>query len=167
MNPDLSRSVWHTAISFDSQDEARLQANPQLMQQVASDYVQGMGLDQSQVRGNPSPGHRPQPFSHHCQSGGQRRANRQRQPQLQPARRNYYAKSSNAINSRPCRSRTSGSRLTTSPKPTAVASSLRDQVRASLSRCVDSRELRDELSRHGIRLIVNQGEQGQTRGAEF
>ena len=87
MNPDLSRSVWHTAISFDVQDEARLVANPQLMQQVASEYVQGMGLDQSQYVVIRHRGHRPQPFSHHCQPGGQRRANRQRQPQLQPLRK--------------------------------------------------------------------------------
>ena len=48
MNSELSRSVWHTAISFDPQDEARLKANPQLVESVAKDYLQGMDLGQTQ-----------------------------------------------------------------------------------------------------------------------
>ena len=166
MNPDLSRSVWHTAISFDSQDEARLQANPQLMQQVASDYVQGMGLDQSQyvvIR------HRDTDHSHFHII-----ANRVASDGQTVSDSHNYSRSEKLLRQieqrhqlTPMQEQDQRQQINHLPEADRSRIELRDQVRASLSRCVDSRELRDELSRHGIRLIVNQGEQGQTRGLSF
>jgi hypothetical protein len=46
LNPDLGRAVWHTSVSFNPDDRAKLTNEKMLA--VAQDYVQGMGLDQTQ-----------------------------------------------------------------------------------------------------------------------
>lgn len=46
LNPDLGRAVWHTSVSFNPDDAAKLTNEKMLA--VAQDYVQGMGLDQTQ-----------------------------------------------------------------------------------------------------------------------
>jgi len=46
LNPDLGRAVWHTSVSFNPDDVAKLTNEKMLA--VAQDYVQGMGLDQTQ-----------------------------------------------------------------------------------------------------------------------
>ena len=46
LNPDLGRAVWHTSVSFNPDDAAKL--TNETMLAVAQDYVQGMGLDQTQ-----------------------------------------------------------------------------------------------------------------------
>ena len=46
LNPDLSRAVWHTSVSFNPDDRAKLTNEKMLA--VAQDYVKGMGLDQTQ-----------------------------------------------------------------------------------------------------------------------
>jgi len=161
MNPDLSRSVWHTAISFDPQDEARLLVNPQLMQQVASEYVQGMGLDKSQyvvIR------HRDTDHSHFHII-----ANRVASDGQTVSDSHNYSRSEKLLRQieqrhqlTPMQEQDQRLKIEHLPESDRSRIELRDQVRASLSRCVDSRELREDLSRHGIRLIVNKGEQGQT-----
>jgi hypothetical protein len=166
MNPDLSRSVWHTAISFDPQDETRLRANPQLMQQVASDYLNGMGLDQSQyvvIR------HRDTDHSHfhiianRVASDGQTVSDSHNYSRSEKLLRQIEQKHQLT----PMQEQSHRQKIDHLPEGDRSRIELRDQVRASLSRCADSRELREELSRHGIRLIVNKGEQGQTRGLTF
>jgi len=166
MNPDLSRSVWHTAISFDPQDEARLLANPQLMQQVASEYVQGMGLDQSQyvvIR------HRDTDHSHFHII-----ANRVASDGQTVSDSHNYSRSEKLLRQieqrhqlTPMQEQDQRLKIEHLPESDRSRIELRDQVRASLNRCVDSRELREDLNRHGIRLIINKGEQGQTRGLSF
>lgn len=46
LNPDLGRAVWHTSVSFNPDDTAKLTNEKMLA--VAQDYVTGMGLDQTQ-----------------------------------------------------------------------------------------------------------------------
>ncbi|MCX6212777.1 relaxase/mobilization nuclease domain-containing protein [Spirosoma sp.] len=46
LNPDLGRAVWHTSVSFNPDDAAKLTNEKMLA--VAQDYVTGMGLDQTQ-----------------------------------------------------------------------------------------------------------------------
>jgi hypothetical protein len=46
LNPDLGRAVWHTSVSFNPDDAAKL--TNETMLAVAQDYVKGMGLDQTQ-----------------------------------------------------------------------------------------------------------------------
>lgn len=46
LNPDLGRAVWHTSVSFNPDDAAKLTNEKMLA--VAQDYVRGMGLDQTQ-----------------------------------------------------------------------------------------------------------------------
>ena len=46
LNPDLGRAVWHTSVSFNPDDAAKLTNEKMLA--VAQDYVKGMGLDQTQ-----------------------------------------------------------------------------------------------------------------------
>jgi len=46
LNPDLGKAVWHTSISFNPDDAAKLTSEKMLA--VAQDYLQGMGLDQTQ-----------------------------------------------------------------------------------------------------------------------
>ena len=166
MNPDLSRSVWHTAISFDPQDEARLRADPQLMHQVASEYLKGMGLAQSQyvvIR------HRDTAHAHfhivanrvandgqtvsdgHNYSRSEKLLRQiERQYQLTPM--NEQAQRQNVENL-PDRDR---SRI-----------EIRDQVRESLSRSTSGQELREDLARHHIAMMVNRDKAGQPRGISF
>lgn len=166
LNPDLSRSVWHTAISFDPQDEARLQANPQLMQQVASDYIEGMGLDQSQYVVIQ---HRDTDHSHfhiianRVASDGQTVSDSHNYSRSEKLLRQIEQKHRLTL----MKEQSKRQQLENVPQSDRSRIEMRDQVRASLSQCADSRELREELSQHGIRLIVNKGEQGQTRGLTF
>ena len=166
MNPDLSRSVWHTAISFDVQDEARLVANPQLMQEVASDYIKGMGLDQSQYVVIQ---HRDTDHSHFHII-----ANRVASDGQTVSDSHNYSRSEKLLRQieqrhqlTPMQEQDRRQKIEHLPQSDRSRIELRDQVRASLSRCTDSRELREDLSQHSIRLIVNKGEQGQTRGLSF
>lgn len=46
LNPDLGRAVWHTSVSFNPDDAAKLTNEKMLA--VAQDYLKGMGLDQTQ-----------------------------------------------------------------------------------------------------------------------
>ena len=46
LNPDLGRAVWHTSVSFNPDDTAKLTNEKMLA--VAQDYLKGMGLDQTQ-----------------------------------------------------------------------------------------------------------------------
>ena len=166
MNPDLSRSVWHTAISFDVQDEARLQAKPQLMQEVASDYIKGMGLDQSQYVVIQ---HRDTDHSHFHII-----ANRVASDGHTVSDSHNYSRSEKLLRQieqlhqlTPMQEQNKRQKIEHLPESDRSRIELRDQVRDSLSRSTTSRELREELSRHSIRLIVNKGEQGQTRGLSF
>lgn len=166
MNPDLSRSVWHTAISFDPKDEARLRTDPQLMQKVASDYLKGMGLDQSQyvvIR------HRDTAHAHfhivanrvandgqtvsdgHNFSRSEKLLRQiERQYQLTPMKEQAQRQS---LDNLPDRDR---SRI-----------EIRDQVRESLSRSTSGQELRKDLARYNISMIVNRDQAGQPRGISF
>ena len=166
MNPDLSRSVWHTAVSFDPKDEARLQADPQLMAQVARAYLTGMGLDQSQyaVIRHDDTGHSHfHIIANRVANNGQTVSDGhnysrsetllrqiERQYQLTPMTEQAQRLS---VENLPNRDR---SRI-----------EIRDQVRASLSRSVNSQELRADLARQGIAMIVNRDGAGQPRGISF
>jgi len=166
MNSDLSRSVWHTAISFDPQDEARLVANPQLMAQVASDYVQGMGLDQSQyvvIR------HRDTDHSHFHII-----ANRVASDGQTVSDSHNYSRSEKLLRQieqrhqlTPMQEQDQRLKIEHLPASDRHRIQLRDQVRQSLSRSTTSQELGADLARQGVRLIVNRGEGGQTRGLSF
>lgn len=46
LNPNLVQAVWHTSLSFNPDDAARLDS--ELMGRIAEDYVRKMGLDQTQ-----------------------------------------------------------------------------------------------------------------------
>jgi hypothetical protein len=166
MNPDLSRSVWHTAISFNPQDEARLQTNPQLMHKVASDYLKGMGLDQSQyvvIR------HRDTAHAHfHIV------ANRVANDGQTVSDSHNYSRSEALLRQieqqyqlTPMNEQAQRQSLDNLPDRDCSRIEMRDQVRKSLSRSASGQELRADLARQGINMIVNRGQDGQPRGISF
>jgi hypothetical protein len=166
MNPDLSRSVWHTAISFDPQDEVRLRANPQLMQSVAIDYLRGMGLDQSQYAVIE---HRDTGHSHfhiianRVANDGQTVSdshNYSRSEQLLRQIEHKYALT-------PMNEQAQRKSLENVPERDRERLAMRDQVRESLIRSASGQELRDDLARHKISMIVNRDKAGQPRGISF
>ena len=166
MNPDLSRSVWHTAISFDPQDETRLRANPQLVQQVASEYLKGMGLDGSQyvvIR------HRDTDHSHfhiianRVASDGQTISDSHNYSRSEKLLRQIEQKHGLT----PMQEQAHRLRVEHLPDRDHSRIQMRDQVRASLSRSASGAELREDLSRHGITMLVNRNQAGQPRGISF
>lgn len=166
MNPHLSRSVWHTAISFDPQDEARLQAHPQLMRQVAGDYLKGMGLDQSQyvvIR------HRDTPHTHfhivanRVASDGQTVSDSHNFSRSETLLRQIEEK----YGLTPMNEQAQRLSLEKLPERDRARIAIRDQVRASLSRSASGTELREDLARHGITMVINRDKAGQPRGISF
>ena len=166
MNPDLSRSVWHTAISFDPQDEARLRANPQLMQSVASDYLKGMGLDQSQYAVIV---HRDTGHSHfhiianRVANDGQTVSdshNFSRSETLLRQIEQHYGLT-------PMQEQAQRLNVENLPDRDRSRIEIRDQVRDSLSRSTTGQELREDLARHHITMIINRDKAGQPRGISF
>lgn len=166
LNPDLSRSVWHTAISFDPQDEARLRANPQLMQSVASDYLRGMGLDQSQYAVIE---HRDTGHSHfhiianRVANDGQTVSDSHNFSRSETLLRQIEQK----YELTPMNEQAQRKSLENVPERDRERLAMRDQVRESLSRSASSQELRDDLARHHISMIVNRDKAGQPRGISF
>lgn len=166
MNPDLSRSVWHTAISFDPRDEARLQSQPQLMQEVASEYLKGMGLDQSQYV---VIHHRDTPHTHfHIV------ANRVANDGQTVSDSHNFSRSETLLRQieekyglTPMNEQAQRLSLEKLPERDRDRIAMRDQVRISLSRSASGIELREDLARHGITMIVNRDKTGQARGISF
>jgi hypothetical protein len=166
MNPDLSRSVWHTAVSFDPKDEARLRADPQLMHKVASAYLVGMGLSQSQyvvIRHTDTAHAHFHIVANRVANDGQTVSDghnysrsetllRQIEQQYQLTPMNEQAQRQ-GLENLPDRDR---SRI-----------EIRDQVRASLSRSANDDELRADLASYQITMIVNRDRAGQPRGYSF
>ena len=166
MNPELSRSVWHTSISFDPQDNARLLTSPQLMHQVAGDYLQGMGLDGSQyvVVEHQDTDHRHlHIIANRVRNDGKTVSdglNYQRQTKLMRQIETKY-------NLTPLIEEQQRQRLENVPERDRSRLTIRDQVRTCLSRSTNSKELQAELARHSIRMIVNKTGDGVTRGLSF
>jgi len=166
MNPDLTRSVWHTAVSFSPQDEARLQTNPELMKQVAGDYLRGMGLDGSQyvvIR------HRDTDHSHfhiianRVANDGQTVSdshNFSRSEQLSRQLEEKYGLT-------PMIEQERRQRLEKLPERDRQRIEMRDQVRACVKVARSGQQLQAELSRHGIRMLINRDRVGQARGVSF
>ena len=166
MNPDLSRSVWHTAVSFDPKDEARLQADPQLMQAVARDYLRGMGLDQSQyaVIRHDDTGH-----SHFHII-----ANRVANDGQTVSDGHNYSRSETLLRQierqyqlTPMNEQAQRQSLENLPDRDRSRIEIRDQVRDCLSRSTTDEELQADLAHHQITLIVNRDQAGQPRGYSF
>lgn len=166
MNPDLSRSVWHTAVSFDPQDEARLQADPQLMHKVASAYLTGMGLDQSQyvvIR------HRDTTHAHfHIV------ANRVANDGQTVSDSHNFSRSEKLLRQieqtyqlTPMKEQAQRQSLDKLPDRDRSRIEIRDQVRESMSRSASGQELREDLARYNISMIVNRDKAGQPRGISF
>ena len=166
MNPDLSRSVWHTAVSFDPKDEARLQADPQLIAQVARAYLTGMGLDQSQyaVIRHDDTGHSHfHIIANRVANNGQTVSDghnySRSETLLRQIERTYQLT--------PMIEQAQRQRVENLPDRDRSRIEMRDQVRASLSRSVSGPELRADLARQGITMIVNRDGAGQPRGVSF
>lgn len=166
MNPDLSRSVWHTAVSFSPQDEARLQTNPDLMKQVASDYLKGMGLDQSQyvvIR------HRDTEHTHfHIV------ANRVTNTGQTVSDSHNYSRSETLLRQieqkyqlTPMMEQGQRQSLEKVPQRDRQRIELRELVRQGVSHSTNGEELRQHLSQQGIRMLINRDSAGQPRGVTF
>ncbi len=166
LNSELSRSVWHTAISFDPQDEARLKANPQLVQSVAMDYLAGMGLKQSQcvvIR------HQDTEHSHFHII-----ANRVGDDGQTVSDSHNYSRSQKLLREieqrhqlTPMQEQGKRAKIDHLPERDRERLEMRDQVRASLSRSATGQELRADLGQRGITMIVNKDQAGQPRGVSF
>jgi hypothetical protein len=166
MNPDLSRSVWHTAVSFNPQDEARLQAHPQLMQQVASAYLKGMGLAQTQyvVIRHTDTGHSHfHIIANRVDNQGQTVSDSHNYSRSETLLRQIEAK----YQLTPMSEQAQRQSLEKLPERDRSRIEMRDQVRESLSRSTTGGELREDLARHGITMIVNRDQVGQPRGVSF
>jgi len=166
MNPELSRSVWHTAISFDPQDEARLKTNPGLVQSVAKDYLTGMGLDQTQhvvIR------HRDTEHSHfhiianRVGDDGQAISDSHNYKRSQKLLREIEQRHQLT----PMQEQGQRAKIDHLPEGDRQRIEMRDQVRASLSRSTTGQELRADLGQRGITMIVNKDQAGQPRGVSF
>lgn len=166
MNPDLTRSVWHTALSFSPQDEVKLQAHPELMKQVASDYLKGMGLDQSQyvvIR------HRDTDHSHvHLI------ANRVLTDGQTVSDSHNFSRSETLLRQlettyglTPMIEQERRQSLKNVPERDRQRIEMRDQVRACVKVASSGQELQTQLSRHGIRMAINRDSAGQPRGVTF
>lgn len=166
MNPDLSRSVWHTAVSFSPQDEARLTADPGLMAQVATDYLAGMQLADSQyvvIR------HRDTGHSHfhivanRVANDGQTVGDGHNFSRSETLLREIEAK----YELTPMIEQAQRQSLKRVPDRDRQRIALRDQVRTCLRESTTPGELSRQLGEHGVRMIVNQGQDGQPRGITF
>lgn len=166
MNPELNRSVWHTAISFAPQDNARLLTSPQLMQQVAGEYLKGMGLEASQyvVVEHQDTDHRHlHIIANRVGSDGKAISdgnNYHRQTKLMRQIETKYGLT-------PLIEQQQRQSLKNVPEHDRSRLTIRDQVRTCLSRSTNSKELQTELARHSIRLIVNKTGEGVARGLSF
>ena len=136
------------------------------MVQVASEYVQDMGLDQSQyvvIR------HRDTDHSHFHII-----ANRVASDGQTISDSHNYSRSEKLLRQieqrhqlTPMQEQDRRLKIEHLPESDRQRIQLRDQVRASLSRSTTSQEFGADLARQGVRLIVNRGEGGQTRGLSF
>jgi hypothetical protein len=166
LNPELSRSVWHTAVSFDPQDEARLKREPELMQAVATDYLKGMGLDQSQyvviqhydtdhthfhIIANrvANDGHTVSD-SHNFSRSEKLLREIEQQRSLTLMKEQSYRLGIEHL-----------------PQSDRHRLEMRNDVRQSLEQSTTSAELRANLAQRGIELIVNRNQAGQARGVSF
>ena len=166
LNPELSRSVWHTAISFDPQDEGKLKANPHLVESVAKDYLAGMGLEHSQcvvIR------HRDTEHSHFHII-----ANRVGDDGQAVSDSHNYKRSQKLLREieqrhqlTPLQEQGQRAKIDHLPERDRERLEMRDQVRASLSRSTTGQELRADLGQRGITMIVNKDQAGQPRGVSF
>lgn len=166
MNPDLSRSVWHTAISFDPKDEARLQTDPQLMQQVASAYLTGMGLAQSQyvvIRHTDTSHAHFHIVANRVANDGQTVSDSHNFSRSEKLLRQIEQR----YQLTPMSEQAQRLRVENLPDRDRNRIEIRDQVRQSLSRSANDEELREDLARHHITMIVNRDKAGQPRGISF
>lgn len=166
MNPDLSRSVWHTAISFNPQDEARLAAKPELMKEVASEYLKGMGLDQSQyivVRHQDTAHAHFHIVANRVADNGHTISDSHNFSRSETLLRQIEQK----YELTPMMELGKRMSLERVPELDRYRIEMREQVQASLSRSTNGQELRDDLAKHGISLAINRNQAGQARGIHF
>jgi hypothetical protein len=166
MNPDLTRSVWHTAISFDPQDEARLQFKPELMKQVASEYLEGMGLDQSQyvvIQHQDTAHSHFHIIANRVASDGQTVSDSHNYTRSEKLLREIEQRYNLTL------MKEQGYRLSLEhvPERDRYRLEMRNDVRQSLALSTTSNELRANLAQRGIELIVNRDQAGQARGVSF
>ena len=166
MNPDLSRSVWHTAISFNPQDEARLAAKLELMKEVASEYLKGMGLDQSQyivVRHQDTAHAHFHIVANRVADNGHTISDSHNFSRSETLLRQIEQK----YDLTPMMELSKRMSLERVPELDRYRIKMREQVQASLSRSTNGRELRDDLAQHGISLQINRDQSGKARGVHF
>lgn len=166
MNPELSRSVWHTAISFDPQDEARLQLKPELMQEVASEYLKGMGLDQSQyvvIQHQDTAHSHFHIIANRVASNGQSISDSHNYNRSEKLLREIEQKQGLTL------MKEQGYRLSLEhvPEGDRYRLEMRNEVRQSLERSTTSAELKADLAQRGIEVIVNRDQAGKARGLSF
>lgn len=166
MNPDLSRSVWHTSLSFAPTDEARLKQDPQLMEKVARDYLKGMGLDQSQyvvIRHSDTDHSHLHIIANRVANDGQTVSdslNYQRQSKLMRQIEQQHDLT-------PTVEQPQRKSLEKVPDRDRQRIEMRDQVRGCLKQAASKEEFSQALGRQGIRLIVNRTDEGVSRGLTF
>ncbi|GAB3743475.1 relaxase/mobilization nuclease domain-containing protein [Spirosoma lituiforme] len=166
MNPELTRSVWHTAISFDPKDEARLQLQPELMKAVASEYLKGMGLDQSQyvvIQHQDTAHSHFHIIANRVASNGQSISDSHNYNRSEKILREIEQKHSLTL------MKEQGYRLSLEhvPERDRYRLEMRDEVRQSLERSTTSAELKADLAQRGIEVIVNRDQAGKARGLSF
>ncbi len=166
MNPELTRSVWHTAISFDPKDEARLQLQPQLMKDVASEYLTGMGLDQSQyvvIQHQDTAHSHFHIIANRVASNGQSISDSHNYNRSEKLLREIEQKHSLTL------MKEQGYRLSLEyvPERDHHRLEMRNEVRQSLERSTTSAELKADLAQRGIEVIVNRDQAGKARGLSF
>jgi hypothetical protein len=166
MNPELTRSVWHTAISFDPKDEARLQLKPELMKEVASEYLKGMGLDQSQyvvIQHQDTAHSHFHIIANRVASNGQSISDSHNYNRSEKLLRELEQKHRLTL------MKEQGYRLSLEhvPERDRHRLEMRNEVRQSLERSTTSAELKADLVQRGIEMIVNRDQAGKARGLSF
>jgi hypothetical protein len=136
------------------------------MQQVASDYLTGMGLDQSQyvVIRHTDTGHSHfHIIANRVANGGQTVSDGHNYSRSETLLRQIEQ----TYQLTPMNEQTQRQGLENLPDRDRSRIEIRDQVRQSLSRSTTDEELQADLALHQITMIVNRDKAGQPRGYSF
>lgn len=165
LNPDLGRAVWHTSVSFNPDDTAKLTNEKMLA--VAQDYVKGMGLDQTQyviIRHHDQPHPHFHLIANRVDNGGQTISDS-----------HNYARSQALLKELSIKHELTpvAKRRLQKQRPDQLqgADLSRQQIRQTLEQvltsCASGRAFAERVQAQGITYQVRQNEAGQAVGVSF
>ena len=165
LNPDLSRAVWHTSVSFNPDDAPKLTSEKMLA--VAQDYVKGMGLDQTQyviIRHHDQPHPHFHLIANRVDNGGQTISDSHNYARSQALLKELSVKHELT----PVAQRRVQKQR---PQQLQGADLSRHQIRQALNQvltsCATAQSFYEQMSTRGITYQVRKNEAGQNVGISF